>query len=457
MKTSFIHKLQQIVGEDQVLIDEKNLKSGSKDCFHFSPVLIPILEDKQAEVIVRPETEAELIELIACCVAESVPITPRGGGTGNYGQGVPLHGGVLVNTRRMNTILELSPEQVKVEAGTSLLAVEREAGTVGAELRMFPSTIATSSAGGFVTGGSGGIGSIQWGMLRDAGNIPHMRIITVEKEPRVIDLTGPEELADVLHNCGLTAFVTQVTFALAPKTQWHQYVYSFDDFTQALKAGEAVAKDEEIFKRLVSVFEWPIPSFFTPLQKRGACPEGKAALFLMTDREPEDIAAWFADRGGDCSLHLPPHEGKGKGFQIYDFTWNHTTQWAMKADSNLTYLQDAYDPERVYEQIALRKEKFGNQILSHIEFIRGADGIRTGGLSIVDYRGREQLWEIIKWCEDNGIRIANPHTHFLDEDSRWFGENFIAAKNRWDPEHLLNPGHLRQLEPATQIAGGTGS
>lgn len=446
MEQSFIQELQDIVGEDQVLLDQKALKSGSKDCFHFSPVLIPILDDKQAEVIVRPETEAQLVELIKLCVAADVPITPRGGGTGNYGQGVPLHGGVLVNTRRMNQIVELKADSAKVEAGLSLLALEREAASVGSELRMFPSTIATSSAGGFVTGGSGGIGSIEWGMLSDEGNIPHMRIVTVEAEPQIIDLTDPEELSDVLHNCGLTAFVTQVTFALAPKTQWHQYVYAFDDFTDALKAGEAVAKDTDILKRLVTVFEWPIPSYFMPLVKREACPEGKALLFLMTDRSPDEMQNWIADRPCECSFHLPPHEGTGKGFQIYDFTWNHTTQWAMKADSNLTYLQDAYDPERLYEQLELRKQKYGNQIAAHIEFIKGQDGIRPGGLSIVDYRGKEQLWEIIQWCEDNGIRIANPHTHYLDEDSRWYGDNIIAAKHRWDPKLLLNPGHLKQLE-----------
>eukprot|EP00903_Cladosiphon_okamuranus_P004422 g4420.t1 len=411
-----------------------------------------MLENNLAEAIAFPESEAQILEIIKLAFAHKVPITPRGGGTGNYGQGVPMQGGLMINTRRMTEILELTSEYAKVEAGTSLWTIEREAASVDAELRMFPSTIGTSTAAGFITGGSGGIGSIHWGMLRDGDNVMHARIITIEEEPQTLDIDTPEALADILHNCGLTAFVTQVTFGLAPKTQWHQYIYAFDDFESALTAGQDLARDNSLKKRLTTVFEWPIPSYFSPLVRKGACPDDKSSVFLITDKTPEQMTKIMESYEAESTFHLPPAAavGKNKTFQIYDFTWNHTTQWAMKADPNLTYLQEGYEPDRLFTQLRERKAKYGDQLHSHIEFIRDTDGnIRPGGLSIVNYQGKDQLWEIIAYCEANEIRIANPHTHYLDEDSRWYGDNFLAAKQRWDPKQLLNPGHLRALEPSS--------
>ncbi|MEM1112521.1 MAG: FAD-binding oxidoreductase [Pseudomonadota bacterium] len=446
----FLQQAGAIVGAENLAVDEKTLRSGSRDCFHFSPVLVPLLESCQAEAIAYPESEEQLVQLVALAVSNGVPVTPRGGGTGNYGQGVPLQGGLMINTKRMNRIVDLKTEAARVEAGVSLWTLEAEAAAVEAELRMFPSTIATSSAAGFITGGSGGIGSIEWGMLRDGDNIRHARIVTAEATPQVIDLNSRDELLDVLHNCGLTAFVTEVTFAMAPKTQWHQHIFAFDSLDEALTVADEVANDKALRKRLVTAFEWPIPSFFKPLVRRGACPEGKALLFLITDLDEGQMADYMVPIGGQATFYLPPPEpgSKTKGFQIYEFTWNHTTQWAMKADPNLTYLQEGFATERLQEQLRARRERFGDQVSAHVEFTLDVESgsARAGGLSIVDFRGKDQLWELIAYCEDNEIRISNPHTHFLDDDTRWYGDNFLKAKDRWDPHHLLNPGHLHALE-----------
>lgn len=62
------------------------------------------------------------------------------------------------------------------------------------------------------------------------------------------------------------------------------------------------------------------------------------------------------------------------------------------------------------------------------------------------YDSQERLEALMAFCESIDIRIANPHTYFLDDDSRWYGDAFLSAKREWDPGMLLNPGHLRCLE-----------
>lgn len=440
--------LSAIVGPENLVLDSARLKSGSKDSYHFSPILLEELSDKNADYIVFPTTQAQLLNIIKLAYAHQIPITPRGAGTGNYGQGIPLQGGILINTKKLNRILSITAESARVECGTVLWQIEKEAAQHNAELRIFPSTVPTSSAAGFVTGGSGGVGSITWGMLNDNQNVRAMKIITCEAEPQILELNTTEAMREVMHNCGLTAFVVEVEFSLAPKTAWHQYAFAVDDFYAALALADKLAKDEQLHKRLCSVFEWPIPSYFLPLVKKNACPDGKAMILFMCDRAPDELLPYIAERGeATMTFHSPPPtDTQTRGFQIYDFTWNHTTMWAMKVDSELTYLQDGFDPDNYVSQMQARKAEYGDDVATHVEFMKTSDGVRPGGLSVVRFKGREHLQELMNYCESIGIRISNPHTHYLDADIRWFGDYLLSARQKWDPKGLLNPGHLKALE-----------
>ena len=439
-------ELAEIVGEKQLITHGARLKRNSQDAYWYSPILKEQLGGKSAEIIVQPSTVEQLIAVIAACVRAQVPITPRGAGTGNYGQSIPMHGGVLISTRNMTRILELTPDYAHVEAGTILLAVERAAREIGAELRFFPSTLPTSTAAGFVAGGSAGIGSIKWGNVWDAGNILSATIVTVEAEPQVLTITDSHELLGIIHNCGLSAFITDITFALAPSQPWQQYVVAFDDFEAALRCGNALAFDDALPTRLIAVHEWPIPSFFGKLVNAGACPDGKSTILLHLTLEPDEVAARIAPMGGTVTWHSPTAGIHKNTIELTDYSWNHTTLWAMKAEPNITYLQDAFDPDRVFEQIAQRKAAYGDAVLEHVTYSSGGGRLRPGGLTLVRFESAEQLHGLMDFCESIGIEQYSPHTTYLDDDGRWSGQPVLDAKARWDPHQLLNPGHLRSLE-----------
>ncbi|MEM7029898.1 MAG: FAD-binding oxidoreductase [Chloroflexota bacterium] len=443
---TFLGDLQSIVGDDQVITKQNTLQHGSRDCYWFSPVLKAQLDDKVADVIVRPSTVEQLVDVIALAVKERVPITPHGAGTGNYGQAVPLQRGLIINTKNLNSILELTPNYARVQAGVILHTIELEARNVGAELRFFPSTLPTATAGGFLAGGSGGVGSITWGNLWDEGNVLGATVVTIEDTPQIITLSGPEALQSIIHNCGLTCIIADLTFALAPVQPWQQYVVAFDTFEQALRFGEQLAYDEAVAKRLITAVEWPVPTYFKQLMRADACPEGKSLLFLHLTLQPDEVQLKAQAAGGLVTWHSPQASLHKRGIELTDFTWNHTTLWAIKADPQMTYLQDSFDPQRLYEQLRLRKDRYGDTIYEHIEFMKSGGEIRPAGLSLVRYQGKDHLWELMEYCESIGIVIANPHTTYLDEDVRWNGQPILDAKARWDPYTLLNPGHLKALE-----------
>ena len=439
----FLSDLRHIVGDEHVVDDAKVLQHGSRDCYWFSPVLKPLLDDKTADVIVRPSTVDELRQIVARTVRERVPITLRGAGTGNYGQGIPLHGGVLVSTKRLDQILELTPEHARVEAGVVLNTIEQEARKIGAELRFYPSTLLTATAGGFLAGGAGGIGSITWGMLWDEGNVLAASALTIEEEPRLITATTMDEMQGIIHNCGVTCIIVDLTLALAPAQPWQQYVAAFAEFDAALRFGEALAHDQEVTKRLVTPIAWPAPSFFRQLVRQDACPEGESIVLLQTTLSPDEMRERVAAAGGHITWHSPSDTER---LRLSDFSWNHTTLWAIKHDPQWTYLQDMFDPERLHEQLAQRQARFGDDLIEHIEFARFKGRLIPAGLTLVRFHSKAQIWALIDFCESIGIEVANPHTHRLDEDIRWNGQPILDAKARWDPHGLLNPGHLRALE-----------
>jgi len=443
---SFLERLHAIVGPEQVVTTPARLQHDSRDYYWYSPILKPLLDNKTADIIVRPQRVEQLVEVVAAAVRERIPITPQGAATGNYGQGIPMQGGLILNTRHMNRILELTPDAARVEAGCILKSIETAARAIGAEMRFFPSTLMTATAGGFLAGGAGGIGSVTWGTLWDPGNILAVTVVTVEEQSRILTVTDPEEMQGVIHSCGLTCIIADLTFALAPAQPWQQYVVAFDDFESGLRFGESLAYDDATAKRLVSILDWPIPGFFRQLVRDNACPDGKAIALLHLTLDEAELAARAAPFGGSVTWRSPHSAYLTSGWQLSDFSWNHTTLWALKTDPSITYLQDQFDPERVYDQLRLRRERFPDDLLEHIEFMKFRGRMYPQGLSLVRFRSPEQLQAIMDFCEEIGIWLANPHTHYLDDDVRWNGQPILDARQRWDPHGLLNPGHLRSLE-----------
>ena len=169
----------------------------------------------------------------------------RGAGTGNYGQAVPLHGGVVLDLARMDRIEAIQPDGVAVcEPGVRLGVLENEARKAGWELRCYPSTIVKASLGGFLGGGSGGIGSVAHGGLRDFDTVRALEVVTMEAEPRVVRHEG-EAVHDILHAWGTNGVITRIWLALTPAVEWSQCAVAFDTFDAAFDFSERIATDAD--------------------------------------------------------------------------------------------------------------------------------------------------------------------------------------------------------------------
>jgi FAD/FMN-containing dehydrogenase len=434
------------LGDIPVVTESKVVRRRSRDFFWYSPILNEQLDGKSADVLVTPRDEADVVRVAALCARHRVPLTVRAGGTGNYGQAVPLQGGVLLDITKLDAIEWTRPGQVRVGVGARMNALDAELLPSGFEIRMHPSTKRTATIGGFVAGGSGGIGSVNYGGLREPGNILAARVVTLENEPRIIELRG-DAAQKVNRAYGTTGIITALEMPTSPAWTWIDVVVVFDDFLEAAAVGYEAALADGIVKKLLTPVTAPIPSYFGALKPH--CPDGKSILIAMI-AEPslEAFKSLLAGRG-TITLETPTDDSPGQ-VPLYEYTWNHTTLQVLKTDRSVTYLQCLYPHDQLMEKVAQMREMFPDEVLQHLEFLRFGGKVTCSGLPVVRYTTAERLNEIIRLHEENGVYIANPHVYTVEDGSRYkrVDVDQLGFKHEVDPYGLLNPGKMRSFVPA---------
>ncbi|WP_221033127.1 FAD-binding oxidoreductase [Actomonas aquatica] len=447
LSATFIAALSDLLGADNVITSGKNLTTLSQDFYWYSPVLRERIGDRYAAAAAKVSSLDQLKQIVSLAVKERVPLTVRGGATGNYGQCVPLFGGLVLDLTGMDKIIDLSDGVVTAEPGARLGIIENQARPLGWELRCYPSTWIKSTIAGFVGGGSGGIGSIAHGGLRTPGTIKQFKILTIEEEPRILTLDEAETMR-VFHAYGTNGIIVEMQLRLAPARPWQQMVVSSADWDGLLNFADELAHDLDVPKRLLSVIEDPLPAYFKPIKK--FYPEGHHVIFLEVDEASADAVAARAEAAGLEVPHRIPYHFPRKAPMLSDYTWNHTTLWALKADPAYTYLQCGYG-ENFREQVKTLQARFPGEMFFHFEFTRGnskmglEDNIVCGGVPVVKFSTEERLKEMIDACHEIGVFVANPHTCIIEEGGRDLGYDIqLELKAEADPHNLLNPGKMKQ-------------
>lgn len=429
------------VEENPVLVRQK-----SRDFFWYSPVLKRQLDHVAGDIVVSPKSEAEVVRAVRAAFAHGVPITPRGAGTGNYGQAMPLSGGMVLSLAEMTRVKAVGPGRVTAEAGAIMERLDEEVRAVsGQELRLHPSTYRTATIGGFIAGGSGGVGSIRWGGLRDAGNILRLRVVTCEEEPRVLDLTG-EDIQKVSHAYGTNGIITEVEMPLATAYDWVDAIVGFDDVNAAAAFADTLGRQDGILLKNLAVVAAPLPhDYFLRHQK--FIRRDQSVVLIMAASFAMDAVATVISRDRRASLLYrsdlaAPDDRKGLP-PTYELAWNHTTLRGLRVDPTITYLQVLYPHPNHLDRFAAMTRMFGDEVPGHLEFVRFDGNITCFGLPVVRFTTEDRLEEIMRLHEANGCPIFNPHRYTLEEGGmKQTDEIQLAFKREADPQGLLNPGKM---------------
>lgn len=422
----------------------KTVLQKSRDFYWYSPILKDQLQHVTADFVVAPRNQAEVIEVLATCWKYDVPVTTRGAGTGNYGQAMPLSGGVVLHMKHMNRLLRIADDHVVAEGGAVIEHIETSLRAVGKEIRLFPSTMSSATIAGFIAGGSSGVGAIRWGGLRNPANIRRLRLITMEENPEVIDLVGPD-ISKAAHAYGVNGVIVEVEMPIDPATDWVDVLIGVDSFENSCRLALVVGEDESICKRMLSNFEAPIPTSYF-LRHRPYLVEGEAVLAVTVSQGTigrlADVVEGFA--GATLRVRYDQLEPGAKLPAAFELAWNHTTLRALRVDPTITYLQMMIPRPVMFEKLGELKARFGEELLLHFEFTRFDGVVSPVGLPIVRHTSNERLEEIIQILElELGLPVFNPHRVTLEEGGmKRTNPTQLAFKKQADPKGLLNPGKM---------------
>jgi FAD/FMN-containing dehydrogenase len=429
--------------------DRALLRQKSRDFFWFSPILKQLLWEKSAELIACPADEAEVMRVAAVAARHKVPLTCRGGGTGNYGQCVPLAGGIVMDMTRLDRVLWLKSGVVRVEAGKKMAALNDALAPHGHEMRLYASTVRTATVGGYICGGAGGVGSVNHGLLSNPGNVLAARLITCEESPRALELRGAD-LKNVLHAYGTTGIVTELELPVGPTYDWVDVIFAAPDFPAAFRFCKAVAEAPGIVKREVAAIDWPAPSYFKPLAP--FIVEGRPlALLSVADFALPAIEQLIERAGLDLVYRKTRAEQAAEALPpIYEYGWNHATFHAQKADKAITYLQCGFPAGRELATIQAVQRQFGDEVTVQLEFVRIGGVIGCFGLHLVRFTSAERLAEIVAIHRVLGVSFKDAHTVEVEHnDPKPIHREQAAFKRTTDPHGLLNPGKLRSFSSAS--------
>lgn len=430
------------LGDIPVQDHPRIVQQRSRDHYWYSPILKAKLDHVTAEIVVSPRSNAEVKAILAAAYRHGVAITPRGAGTGNYGQAMPLSGGAILDLMGMDKVLEIKPDRVRAQAGAIMEQIDHQTkAAVGGELRFHPSTYRMASIGGFIAGGSGGVGSVRWGGLRNLGSILGLKVITCEAEPRELDL-GVDDILKVAHAYGTNGIIVEAEMPLTTAYEWVDMIVGFNDIMAACRFAEAVALQDGLLVKEVALCAAPIPEAYFSRHKP-YIRDGQSVVLLMVAKvalpamtlfvahNQGDICYRADEASADELKRLPP---------VYELAWNHTTLRALKVDPTITYLQTRYPTAEHVEKIVTL---LGDELPMHIEITR-QDGVVTfAGLPLVRYTSEARLEEIIAIHEANGCTVFNPHRYTLEEGGmKRTDQNQLDFKREADPKGMLNPGKM---------------
>jgi FAD/FMN-containing dehydrogenase len=435
-------ELQARSPELALVMGDPELQRLSRDFYDYSPVLTPLLAGCRAQLAARPTSVEQVRAAAGACARRGVPLTVRGAGTGNYGQSVPLAGGLVLELgglRRLRN-LDAGSGVLTAEAGCLLGDLETALAERGRELRLVPSTVRSATVGGFIAGGSGGIGSLRWGFLRDPGNLLGLEIVTLEPEPRLLQLDAAGA-TPLNHAYGTNGILTAVRLATSAAVAWRQLVVGFADWQAAVEAARTLPATALLLHGL-TLLEAPVAA---RLPWPHGCPApaaGEHRLLLLAAPDTEAVLpGWLVARGGQpvwCE-----EQGRSRGVPLRELGWNHTTLHWRTQVPGWTYLQMLLpaDPAPLLEAV---RGRWGDDVLWHLEAVRQQGQARLAALPLLRWRDRAALEELMAQCRDLGALLFDPHVLTVEDGGLGvIDADQVAAKAAYDPAGLLNPGKLR--------------
>jgi glycolate oxidase len=277
-----VDRLSSIVGTDGIFVDPSTVDRYLKD--ETTNVA------GRAEVVVRPRTTEAVAQVMRLASQLSVPVTPRGGGTGVTGGAVPAAGGIVLSLERMNRIIEIDTANLMAVAEPCVITgdLARAAATQGLFYPPDPASIDSCALGGNVAEGAGGPCAVKYGTTKDYVT----GLVVVFPDGSVCRLggkivknaTGYNLIGLFVGSEGTLGVVTEVTVRLLPQPSYSvDFMVPFADLASASSAVSAIIRARIVPTAIEFIERQAITLASRFLKKELPFPDAGAQLLIRLD------------------------------------------------------------------------------------------------------------------------------------------------------------------------------
>ena len=229
--------LRDIVGAENVLDNPADLYVyGSDSSVHEAP----------AWVVVRPKTAEQVQKIVRYADSRKIPIVARGSGSGMSGQAVPISGGIVLDMKKMNKVLEinLADGYCRVEAGVVDDDLNRALKPYGVLYPVAPASSRVATIGGEIANNASGVRSVKYGAVRDS--LLGMKVVMANGDlvnlgaKTRVEASGYQLDRLMVGSEGTLGIIVEATLKLVPIPKFR--CLGVADFNKLEEAGNAIAE-----------------------------------------------------------------------------------------------------------------------------------------------------------------------------------------------------------------------
>ena len=346
VNADIIAALQRIVGEGNVLVGAEALEPYAHDQV--------VGLRAEPEVVVRVTSAGQIAEIFKLAQRERVPVTPRGAGYGLSGGAVPVCGGIVLSTEKMNRILEIDRENLMatVEPGVITGDIHRAVEAVGLFYPPDPASLDSCSIGGNIAEGAGGQRAVKYGVTRHyvcglEAVLPSGEIITCGGK-LVKNVTGYDLLQLLIGSEGTLAVVTRIILRLIPlpKVQVDLLV-PYDDFQAAADTVSDIIAHRILPTTIEFMERDSVLAVERLSQKQVPHDDAQAHLLIQLDgNRPEAVDADYQMVGELCMQHGAREVLVAKDRRTRERLWEarRLIIEALKHESPINHMEDVVVP-----------------------------------------------------------------------------------------------------------------
>jgi D-lactate dehydrogenase (cytochrome) len=200
-----------------IVQDPSSVNTGESARRVHGEAFVDVHAPRLPDVVVSPETVAEVAEILKLASGRGIPVVPYGAGTSAEGETIPVRGGIALDLTRMRRIdLHIEDMQATVGAGVTRTALAAKAGEHGLFFPVDPGADAT--LGGMAATNASGTTTVRYGGMRT--NVLELEVVladgrTIRAGSRALKSSAGYNLAQLfIGSEGTLGVITAVTVRL---------------------------------------------------------------------------------------------------------------------------------------------------------------------------------------------------------------------------------------------------